>query len=146
MSLFQLGQFVSAAGLVLDWKIECDRLVDSDWECLAALIAERSEPFHKVLGVPTGGLLLSQALQEYVKPYPPTGQIPSRRFPFCILIVDDVLTTGKSISKVYDDLSKTYPPVGSKLHPNVDIKGFVAFDRSSGHLPKWCRGLWHLDF
>lgn len=101
MSLFQLGDFVSHAGVNLSWKIECDALTDADWDCLAKMISERCQ-FGSVYGIPRGGVKLQNALEKYVNPDSKTR-----------LVVDDVYTTGKSM----DDVMQ-----------NGDI-GFVVFAR-----------------
>jgi hypothetical protein len=102
MSLFQLGKFTSHAGKELDWKIECDALTDEDWDCLAKMISDRCQ-FKEVYGIPRGGVKLQKALEKYVNP-----KSLSR------LVVDDVWTTGKSMTEV--------------MQPG-DI-GFVIFARS----------------
>jgi hypothetical protein len=86
MNLFQYGKFTSAAGRELDFKIECDALTPEDWDCLARLIVDRVGPFGQVMGVPTGGYPLQDALWKYQK----GGDFP-------ILVVDDVWTTGQSM-------------------------------------------------
>lgn len=87
MNLFQDGEFTSAAGQKLDFKIECDALTKEDWDCLAYQIAKRVGAFSVVMGVPTGGLPLQDALWKY--------QVGGDNYP--ILVVDDVWTTGKSM-------------------------------------------------
>lgn len=91
MNLFQLGKFVSHAGKELNWKIECDALTDSDWECLAEMISERTR-FGSVYGIPRGGTKLALALEKYIIPGHPIR-----------LVVDDVYTTGKSMKEVMQD-------------------------------------------
>lgn len=105
--LFQWGQFKSAAGLDLDWKIECDALDPDDWDCIANVAAPMLHPFSAVCGVPYGGLPLASALNRYI-----TTEGP-------LLIVDDVWTTGKSMTEFAGDIPAW--------------KGFVAFAR--GELP-----------
>lgn len=85
MGLFQLGNFTSAAGLKLTWKIECDALTDDDWQCIAAVVGPGLD-FGEVEGVPNGGVKLA----HYLKPYA-TGQ--------GLLIAEDVLTTGNSMNR-----------------------------------------------
>lgn len=106
--LFKWGTFTSAAGLELDWKIECDALTKDDWACIAAVGARSLAPFSMVLGVPRGGLPLAKALEPYCSK---SGRI---------LIVDDVWTTGKSMQDFANN------------HDGVDDWwfGFVAFARA----------------
>lgn len=87
MSLFQLKTFTSHSGIKLDWKVDCDYLADEDIKVLAH-IGRGMIPteFGLVLGVPRGGLRLASALTEYITKGHPTK-----------VVVDDVLTTGKSI-------------------------------------------------
>lgn len=103
MSIFQLGDFILASGKKSCWKIECDSLSSSDWNCLALLGVGMLPPFGSVIGVPRGGLLFAEALQRYATVGPR-------------LVVDDVYTTGKSINKIMED-------------NDTDI-GLVAFARS----------------
>ena len=85
-ALFKKGTFTSAAGILLPWKIECDALTDEDWETLAVIIASKCM-FGSVFGVPTGGEKLAKALEKYITP-----GLSIR------LVVDDVFTTGKTLS------------------------------------------------
>lgn len=93
--LFQWGNFKSAAGLDLDWKIECDALTEADWKCIAAVGVRRLPQFGGVVGVPRGGLALAKAFE----PYRIAGE---KR----MLIVDDVWTTGKSMWDFADGIEK----------------------------------------
>lgn len=90
MNLFQTGKFISHAGHELNWKIECDALSDSDWDCLASIIRDRTR-FGSVYGIPRGGVKLANALEKYVTPNHPLR-----------LVVDDVYTTGKSMRDVME--------------------------------------------
>lgn len=90
MNLFQLGDFTLASGKKSKWKIDCDALTNEDIETIALLIAKIVGPFSSVSGVPTGGLRLAEAMNNYATP-------GGYRKPH--LIVDDVFTTGKSIMK-----------------------------------------------
>jgi hypothetical protein len=103
VTLFRRGEFVSAAGLTLPFKIECDSLSSEDWECIAYVGSQMLRPFGRVIGVPRGGLALAAAMRAYVTP----GSLTP-------LVVDDVWTTGKSMCAA--------APVGPWL-------GFVAFAR-----------------
>ena len=83
--LFQIGDFVSHAGIPLKWKIECDAL-EGQWDSIATMIMDyEKRPFSRVIGIPRGGLPLQWALEPYVT----AGDHPW-------LVVDDVYTTGTS--------------------------------------------------
>ena len=86
-NLFQLGSFKSHSGEALPWKINCDVLTIQDWECLASMIAVKIGMFGKLEGVPKGGLALVEALKFHRYRSGP------------LLIVDDVLTTGRSMEE-----------------------------------------------
>ncbi len=80
---FQFGWFASHSKMQLPWKLDFERFTDEDWAGVASLIAWKFA-FRAVHGIPRGGVPLARALDKYVTPgYP-------------ILIVDDVLTTGRS--------------------------------------------------
>lgn len=86
-NLFELCDFVSHSGLKLDWKINCNALTDNDYKTLAYIIFKKYS-FKDVVSIPTGGNKLRKFLIPYKNKNSPT-----------ILIVDDVLTTGKSMLK-----------------------------------------------
>lgn len=119
-NLFQQGEFTSHAGVALDWKVECDALTDEDIECIASYVASKHD-FSRVVGVPTGGDRLAEALKKY-------RNVSSKN----LLIVDDVLTTGKSVEE-----SRAY-------HAYQHTIGFVIFDRSGGKRPDWIDCMWEL--
>lgn len=103
LTLFKTEEFISHAGLRLDWKIECDALTDEDLATLAKVGAKMVGEFGSVYGIPSGGLKFAKALHQYITPGGPR------------LIVDDVLTTGKSMKEV---------------HREYNDKGLVIFARS----------------
>lgn len=119
MSLFQIKKFTSHSGKELTWKIDCDALTDEDIECLAELISGTMD-FHKVYGIPTGGLRLAKALEKYVNS---TSSFT--------LVVDDVLTTGESIK-----------PAMLEHSPAM---GVVIFSRS-GVIPPFVYPIFQLDY
>lgn len=108
MPLFIKKNFISAAGLALTWKIECDALTPDDWYAIAAICAPSLPSFGRVVAVPKGGKLLAAEFEKFVK------QNEQR-----ILVVDDVWTTGSSMAKIGIGFDKWI--------------GFVAFAR--GELP-----------
>lgn len=115
MTLFEKRDFVSAAGVPLTWRIECDALTDADWQAIADICGPKLPKFGGVLGVPRGGLALHEAMIRHMNP-------DSQRF----LIVDDVWTTGYSMSQC---------AARGGLIAGVDWIGFVAFAR--GPLPPY---------
>lgn len=89
VELFQFGKFNLHSGDVSEWKIDCDALTGGDIAALAAIGAAQlgpSRPFRDVIGIPRGGLRLAEAMSKYVTPEASA-----------LLIVDDVLTTGRSM-------------------------------------------------
>ena len=120
MTLFQCKKFTSHSGLELDFKIDCDYLTDSDIECIAKLIAKRTK-FGGVYGIPRGGERLADALEPY-----------SDRRSKTLLIVDDVLTTGRSIEEARAWFDNGY----------WDITGWVIFARKKP--PKWVNAVFVL--
>ena len=112
MSLFNAQPFTSSAGLELLWKLECDEISPADWRNIAAIVAPHLH-FSNVEGVPRGGLPFAAALE----PYKTEDGGP--------LIVDDVLTTGRSM-----EVQR-----GARVLAN----GLVLFAR--GPLPSWVRAV-----
>jgi hypothetical protein len=117
--LFRWGQFKSAAGLDLDWRIECDALTDDDWSCIAMLARRIVEPFSRVEGVPRGGFALAKAMSGMCSSDPDLRRV---------LVVDDVWTTGLSMHRYTSDW------------PHDSWRGFVVFARGID-LPPWVRCL-----
>lgn len=113
MSLFIKKNFISAAGLPLDFKIDCDDLSWSDYETLAYMASKLIGPFGNVYGVPSGGIEFAIALIPYKTPNH-NGN----------LIVDDVYTTGKSLDKfIVDnriDYSETCVIFNRSKNPNIN--------------------------
>ena len=124
MSLFECGEFRSHSGIRLPYKIDCDYLSDEDIECIAEIISSKVE-FGVVQGIPKGGCRLANALDKYAV----------WDAPFNILIVDDVMTTGKSLDKAKAE----QPP---QVHPD-DVLGYVIFAR--GTLPSWVNAVFTLN-
>lgn len=83
-ALFKPGSFTLHSGAVAKWKIECDALTVEDWAALGIMLMERIPAFGSVEGVPRGGVVLATLLRIFATDGP-------------LLIVDDVLTTGKSM-------------------------------------------------
>lgn len=115
MGLFVPETFTSHSGLELHWKIECDALTASDWECLAIMGASLVPPFRRVIGVPRGGWPFANALEQYVDE---TADM--------WLIVDDVWTTGASVIEFEKQFTAEERSTCNRL---------MAFNRSQAALP-----------
>lgn len=121
MNLFEKKTWRMHSGAESNFKIECDSLTFFDWDTIAYLIAKYI-PFSEVAGVPRGGLKLSRSLKEYRQ-----GSGP-------LLIVDDVLTTGKSMERMKDVYLEQY---------ENDIVGVVLFAR--GKCPDWITPIFQMN-
>jgi hypothetical protein len=117
VSLFQLARFVSHAGILLDWKVECNNLDVDDWRCLAMLANQKLPPFRNVVPVPTGGTIFAEQLLSYANPKASL-----------IVIADDVYTTCMSMLEVAKE--------------RLDVVGCVAFARAP--VPSWIVPVWRL--
>lgn len=120
MSLFNLGEFTLHSGGKTNFLIDCNALTDEDLAALAAITAEKFK-FHKVVGIPSGGLRFAQALQKYCTNNEEDG----------ILVADDVCTTGKSFK---DFVRENYP--------DLTPKGVVIFNR--GTVPNWVYSIFYM--
>lgn len=117
-NLFQRKTFTTHSGKVAHYKIECDALTDEDIETLAWLISKRGD-IKEVHGIPRGGDRLAAALRKYCTPSGVT------------LIVDDVLTTGKSMEVARAKIGQY-------------AVGVVIFARAS--CPSWIQPLFKNEF
>lgn len=115
MSLFQIANITLHSGAQSNWKIECDALRDEDLAALALIASERLPRFGEVIGIPRGGWRIAEALL----PYRTVGRT---------LIVDDVLTTGRSM----EDIRARVP----------GAFGMVLFSR--GPCPEWITPLFRM--
>jgi orotate phosphoribosyltransferase len=109
MDLFVGGNFTLHSGAKSKFKIDCDALTDAEILTLAALIVERVRPFKEVYGVPRGGLRIAEALRRYADPAWDW-----------VLVVDDVLTTGKSMEEVASKM----------MDAGEKVQGAVIFSRT----------------
>lgn len=119
MNLINVGDFTLHSGVKSDWKIDCDALTDEDLRAIAAIAARRLPPFGDVIGVPSGGLRLANALREH-----------ATRGPLGRLVVDDVYTTGRSMRE----------------HRRSTDVGFAIFARCPpSDIPPWLRVMFHTE-
>lgn len=109
-NLFEKKIFTMHSGDVGHWKIECDALTDNELDTLAYIISQKLE-FGTVIGIPRGGIRIARALEKY-----------KSNQGLC-LVVDDVLTTGSSMTEVKNQ------------HKDKDVIGIVLFAR--GKCPDW---------
>lgn len=129
MNLFQLGEFKLHSGDRSKWKIDCDALSDDDIYTLAFMIREIIPDYNTVHGIPNGGIRLEEALNKLISPQPTFSDLPR------VLIVDDVLTTGKSMQTRYD--------IFNCVSGYGYIKGAVIFARTKNY-PNWITPLFQM--
>lgn len=122
MPLFNSGKFTLHSGQTADFKIDCDALSDEDWYALGEQLARRLPSYSAVVGIPTGGIKLAGVMKQWTS--------PNKNDP--ILIVDDVLTTGVSMSQMR-----------VQRRGQVDAIGAVVFAR--GPVPDWIVPLFRLE-
>ena len=113
LDLFQQGWFISHSGIPLTWKVDCDSLSDQEIALFAEIIYANVQMLSKVEGIPTGGLRLANALNKWKYTKGP------------LLIVDDVLTTGRSMEEQRN---------------GREAIGYVIFSR--GLRPEWINCVW----
>ena len=118
-TLFEKRRWIMHSGGQAEFKIECDSLTDEDLETLAYIVAQKGK-ISKVHGVPRGGIRFQRALEKHIQP----GGVS--------LIVDDVLTTGKSMTEAKAKLGWS------------DAIGIVIFAR--GTCPNWIQPIFDMRF
>jgi len=121
MSLFQSGNFTLHSGNRSIFKIDCDFIPDSGLVALAPLGHKIIGPFSSVIGVPAttpGGIDNGARFAKAMLPYV-SGSGP-------ILIVDDVLSTGRSMNEMREKLG-------------VNTVGLVIFAREKP--PEWIKAI-----
>ena len=135
MNLFQKKTFEMHSGGTSDFKIECDALTDEDIATLAHIISQKFT-FGMVYGVPTGGTRLATELRKHL----PEDQIEGD-----MLIVDDVLTTGKSMQEARDEYIRVRRQMdgGFERRDAPKVQGVVIFAR--GECPDWIYPLFRMS-
>lgn len=101
MSLIEHGNFTLHSGETSTWRINADALGDDDLAAIAAIMAARLPgPPVAVHGIPRGGLRMATAMEPYCDP---SGTYE--------LVVDDVVTTGRSLVRTaFELLQRPDPP------------------------------------
>lgn len=120
-TLFIQKDWVTHSGGTAHYKIECDALTDEDIETLAFIVSQKGA-FTHVRGVPHGGTRLAKALEKY----------RVRRGDGVKLIVDDVLTTGRSMEDAKRETGWS------------DAVGVVIFAR--GQCAEWIRPMFQMNW
>jgi len=126
--MFKNGEFTSHAGKKLSWKIECDSLDRNDITTICELIASKFA--FKEAYCPVTNSHFVNDMTRFLNHYHATKNCSQ------ILIVDDVLTTGKSMEERRQNL----------IRQNVlysHIKGVVLFSR--GECPRWITPIFTLN-
>jgi orotate phosphoribosyltransferase len=126
--LFELGNFELHSGEVSKWKIECDALTEGDYKTCAYIVAEEWKLIYN--GVKSIGGENSHIFAEKLREYQQNWAIGVNT----LLIVDDVLTTGKSMQETYDIW---------KSAKNIKQIGVVIFAR--GKCQKWIRPIFQYN-
>lgn len=109
MNLFETGEFTLSSGIPSWWKINCDALTDEDIKTIAMLLTSHLPKFGSVEGVPTGGLRLAKAMEQYITTGP-------------LLIVDDVCTTGHSMNK---HRAGRWPAIGAVIFARYPVYSWI---------------------
>lgn len=113
------------SGAVSNLKIECDSFTQYDWHCCAHLISTQCQ-FSQVIGVERGGIPLATELAGFR-----TFDSPN------VLICDDVMTTGTSMTKLF------WEAVTNGISPD-HILGWVVFRRTQQAEP-WINSIFSLN-
>lgn len=112
MSLLHLGPIKLSSGRISSFKIDCDALTLEDMECIAVLLLNQLPHFGSVEGVPSGGLRLAECMKKYITRGP-------------VLIVDDVLTTGKSMERQRNSRDAVGAVIFARKTPNPWITASI---------------------
>jgi len=78
-----------------NYLIDCNALTDEDLAAIARRLSELTGPFGGILWVPRGGERIGRALELYVSKKSHT-----------LLLVDDVWTTGSSLTEVREKIER----------------------------------------
>lgn len=130
MALFQKKDFLMHSGGLAHYKIECDELTEEDLDTLAFIVANKAKlitgedrtGIREVYGVPRGGIRFAHAFMPYL----------DTKWGSLRLIVDDVLTTGRSMEEAR--LQKGW----------TDAIGVVIFARNAP--PNWIKPIFQMQW
>lgn len=127
--LFEKKEFMSAAGKLLNWRLECDALSDDVIYQIAEICAPRISSFGETVGVPRGGLRIADAFRKFCT-----------KGMGITLICDDVWTTGHSMRRTVRDHNMVLTSRGKE---DLTWMGFVIFNRSTFVLPNNVWAMWN---
>ena len=91
MGLFYTGIFTLHSGGQSNWKIDCDALDEEDLYTLSLIAFDKIGPWGEVVGIHRGGVALAEVCRDLSQAGAPR------------LVVDDVLTTGRSMEEYHED-------------------------------------------
>lgn len=128
MSLFQWGDFTLHSGEKSWWRIDCDGLQDSEVELLAKLIYDKVGTFHGVQAPNSHPGSVAPRLVNCLARYMGVQEFGK----MTILVVDDVLTTGKSLTNLKEIWERN----------GCEVVGAVIFAR--GECPDWVTPLFRM--
>lgn len=128
IKMFKFKNFKSHTGKLLSWKIECNDLSKDDIKCITNVIIHRISYQH-VLCPPTKSKQLRRLIALLKHHATKEGR-------YAYLIIDDVLTTGKSMEQEYQFLQNH--GIEKRL-----ITGIVIFARNE--CPHWITPIFQLN-
>lgn len=132
MGIFQTGDFVFSSGRRSRRKVEIDKATDEDIETLALMGIEKLGGFREVRPVPKGksGSPIDNA-ERIAKVLRPLAEPDNEFLP--ILVVDDVFTTGESITETMRAVER---------EGQQGVLGLVLFAWATP--PPWVNAVWIL--
>lgn len=129
-NLFNYGEFKLHAGAISYFLIDCKALTEEDLQVLARVVVDRINPFHRVIGIPEGGLRFAEALRQHQ-----TSKKGMRFSGQCdVLIVDDVVTTGTSMEEALRESNETA----------ARVQGVTIFSRTPEPIP-WIYSIFRME-
>ena len=121
--LIERGDFKLHSGYVSSWRINAEALDEATLEAIVQTAVGVLRPFGRVVGIPRGGIRIAEVFKRYVQ---------SDDYPHRTLIVDDVLTSGRSMEQ------ERKSRLQSRIQTQPTVEGFVLFARTQD-LPIWVR-------
>jgi hypothetical protein len=114
------------SGDMTNFKIDCDHLTDEDLSNLAQIVCN-SISFKQAFGIPNGGTRFADQLQL----------LATSDGYFDFLLVDDVMTTGTSMTEARVHLLTRFP--------DAKLAGVVIFQRGRNPLSSWVHSIFDMN-